>query len=231
MIWNDDYLFLHYPKAAGKSLSVAFLRAWEGRVGAYISRGQILELGPHIREGSTLWIEGAHQNAVKANELLNERHGRDITSFKAVFLAVRNPYDLICSTYFFHRQSHERGSQRASFALAAKTSLTEFVREWTPTRFEPWIQVGGKALPNLKIIRFEKMALDFRTHAKALGFRPVAIPHINSGSKQDYASMLSPELKEMVFEKYKFLFDLGIYRPDGKILPDWSAAEAETLPA
>jgi hypothetical protein len=223
MIWNDDFLFLHYPKAAGKSLSIALLRAWQGGVCAYISRGQIAELAPYIREGSTLWIEGSHQNAIKARQLLASRHDREIASFKAVFLAVRNPYDLICSTYFFHRQSHERGSHRPSFALAASTTLEQFIREWVPTRFEPWMQIDGRPLPNLRIIRFEEMARDLRTYAQEFGFRPVSIPHLNAGSEKDYSAMLSPELREIIFHKYRFLFDLGIYTPDGRIAASHTA--------
>jgi hypothetical protein len=211
VIWNDRFLFLHYPKAAGKSLSIGFIRAWGGKVCAHISKGQILELGPVIAEGSTLWINGAHQNAVQAQQIL-KTHDRDIRDFEAVFLAVRLPYDLICSTYFFHRRSAENGSTRQSFELATKSTLPEFVRQWKATRFEPWMQVGGEQLPNLRIIRFETMDRDFARYAKEFGFSNVRIPHLNSNKSSEYSGLITDELEEIIYNKYKLLFDMGLYQ-------------------
>lgn len=210
MIWTDDYLFLHYPKAAGKSLSVAFVRAWGGRVSAYISRAQTMELGPYLHDGSTLWIQGAHQNAVKASQILASL-GRNIHDLKAVFLGIRHPYELICSTYFFHRKSFERGSKKANFNLAATTTLPEFIRQWDATSYEPWMNVRSAPLKNLRIIRFESMAQDFEKYAKEFGFRNVHIPHLNANEQRNYGEFIDPELEEIIYNKYKLLFDLGYY--------------------
>ncbi|MDA1074800.1 MAG: hypothetical protein O3A63_08585 [Proteobacteria bacterium] len=211
MIFNDKYLFLHYPKAAGKSLAVTMVKSWNGPVTAYISKGQISDLGPFILEGSTLYIEGAHQNALTARSLLRNRHQKDIFEFQAVFVAVRDPLDLICSTYFFLKNAHENGATRPAFELAASSSLDEFVRKFAPSDFSSWLSLEGKLLPNLKVIRCENMAEDFLKHASSLGFSASGIPHLNAGKAQNYSKLLTPELTELVREKYSTLYQLGLY--------------------
>ena len=104
MIWNDEFLFLHYPKAAGKSLSLAFVKAWRTPVRGYVSAGQLADLGPFAKRGSTFWVEGGHQNAMAAAQILGP-FGIKLSQFRAIFVAVRCPYELAYSTYKFQRRT------------------------------------------------------------------------------------------------------------------------------
>jgi hypothetical protein len=210
MIWNDDYLFLHYPKAAGKSLAVAFLKSWGTPVRAYISIGQLADLSAFIKPESTLWIHGAHQNLNEAAIILRGMD-RKIENFRATFLAVRCPYDLVYSTYKFHRANAGSPSAPAEFSLAANCDFEEFVSRKSFVGYAPWMKYRGQDVANLRVIRFEKMAEDFRKYAKEFGFNNVRIPHLNATPGPNYLDVMTPAIEKTIFEQFRILFDKGYY--------------------
>jgi hypothetical protein len=122
MIWNRRFLFPHYPKAAGKSLTEFFVRAWEPPIHGIVARGQRSELERIREDGLHLETGHSHQNAIAARTVLQQR-GIDIRSLEAVFLSVRLPYDLVYSAYRFLRANHANAADRPAFALAASSTL------------------------------------------------------------------------------------------------------------
>jgi hypothetical protein len=210
VIWNDEYLFLHYPKAAGKSLTSAFLKSWRTPVCAYISKGQLAELTPFIKLGSTLWVHGAHQNLDEAATIL-KRMDRDIEKFRAIFVSVRCPYDLVYSTYKFHRANAKGRLAPPQFSFAANRNFDEFASQATFLPYRRWLSFGNKDLANLRVIRFEKMAKDFGRYAKEFGFKNVKIPHLNATPGPNYLESLAPATEKVIFEKFKVLFENGYY--------------------
>lgn len=215
MIFTDRFLFLHLPKTAGKSLTTAVIRSWGGTVTAHISRGQIPEVAPHIRDGSELHIHTSHQNVPRAQELLKEKYRRQIEDFEGVFIGVRSPYTLFFSTYFHLRKGYELGKNlrpQAKLAAECDTPL-EFARKVSPPNFEDWMTLDGETLmPNLRMVRFEQMQKDLDTHAKEFGYKRTRVPHLNEGVVKSYDGLMSPEIEELIFQKYNFFFERGIYQ-------------------
>jgi hypothetical protein len=210
MIWNDDFLFLHYPKAAGKSLSVAFVKAWPTPVRGYVSAGQLAEFGPFAKRGSTFWVEGSHQNAMAAAQILG-RFGTKLSQFRAIFVAVRCPYELAYSTYKFQRLTASLVGAPAAFSRAASMNFAEFVAQFRPSDYRSWLQYEKSDLANARVIRCESILSDFNTLADEFGFRSPRMPHLNASGGDDYLSVMTPALEETIYDKYQFLFDRGYY--------------------
>jgi len=214
MIFSDRFLFLHMPKTAGKSLSVALTKAWGGNVTAYVSRGQVADLAPVIADGATLFVGNGHQTAAQTDEILRTRHNRNLASFEAVFLPVRNPYTRFFSTYYFLRGMYEKGNRTHPMAQIAGTSNTplDFARNTPSGDFTKWISLDGVTpLPNLRFLRFEKLAEDLAKHSSELGLPAVELPFINKGDVDNYDDQLTPELEDIISEKYISFFALGLY--------------------
>jgi hypothetical protein len=210
MIWNDEFLFLHYPKAAGKSLSLAFVKAWPTPVRGYVSAGQLAELGPYAKRGSTFWVEGSHQNAMAAAQILNPL-GVTLSQFRAIFVAVRCPYELAYSTYKFQRRTASHASAPAAFSQATVMSFAEFVAQFRPSDYRSWLQYQKNDLPNVRLIRCESIRRDLDAFANEFGFRCPHIPHLNASIGDDYLTYMTHDLEETIYDKYRFLFDRGHY--------------------
>jgi hypothetical protein len=210
VLWNDDFLFLHYPKTAGKSLSVAFMKSWRTPVRGYISLGQLTELGLLIQHGSELWIHGSHQSLEEAAIILKE-HNRRLDQFRAIFVAVRCPYDMMYSAYRFRRARAHEVAGRDDFSLAVNSTYEEYVERERILDYRSWLQYENKNPSNLRVIRFEKMLEDYRTYAQEFGFRNAIIPHLNATPGGSYLDVLSPKIEEAIYGKYRILFERGYY--------------------
>jgi hypothetical protein len=211
MLWNNEFVYLHYPKAAGKSLARAFLQAWSRPVQGIVSKGQLRELADLVNEGVHLRGDGGHQNAMVARRILREC-AQDIHAMRAVFVSIRNPYDMIYSNYCFLRQHYPtmQGNQHA--ALAARSSFGEFVLKYPAAPFERWCCLDGVELRNLKLVRVENMQDDFNRYAAEFDFQPVSMPHLNRSDRDpDYLRKITPELEGVIYSKYRFMFDKGWY--------------------
>ncbi|MCH2076156.1 MAG: hypothetical protein MK180_04600 [Rhodobacteraceae bacterium] len=214
MIFTDRFLFLHYPKTAGKSLSAAVVQSWGGLVTAYISPGQMCELAGYVARGSTLYVEGAHQNAVGADKLLNDFHGTSVSKMEAVVLGTRSPYSRFLSEFFFLRNSYASGS-RASPKMeiaAACADPLEFARKFQPKSSISWFSLDRKnVLPNLRLVRFENIQSDFDAIAEEFGYPSTKMPHLNAGKVRSYDEYMCEELEELVYQQYRPFFELCNY--------------------
>jgi hypothetical protein len=210
MIWNDEFLFLHYPKAAGKSLSLAFVKAWRTPVRGYVSAGQLADLGPFAKRGSTFWVEGGHQNAMAAAQILGP-FGIKLSQFRAIFEAVRCPYELAYSTYKFQRRTASDVGAPPEFSRAANMGFAEFIAQFQPSDYRSWLQYQKSDLPNVRVIRCESLLNDFNAFANEFGYRNPRMPHLNASGGNGYLSVMTPALEETIYAKYRFLFDRGYY--------------------
>lgn len=210
MLWTKDFLFLHYPKAAGKSLARAFLQAWETPIWGLVSPGQVGELSDLVRDGVELRVEGSHQNATTAARILQEQ-GLDIGSLKAVFVAIRDPRDLIYSTYRFMRERYPKMTHKPNFVLAGTLPFDQFVARFNVADYNNYLTLHGEPLSNLRIIRFEHMAEDMHRYAEEFGFAKVELPHLNASRRGHYREAMAPEIEAIIAKKYRALYDRGLY--------------------
>lgn len=215
MLYNKDYLFVHYPKTAGKSVSVFFCQNFEKPVHGLVTEVQRKEIGLTPEDGVHLETGTGHENLTIASRRLAER-GRKLENLRAILAVVRNPYDLMVSNYFFLRQSYERNPAmrtRENFKLAAESSFEQFCERFAPASFKGWVTIDGRqpTIP-VEIITFENLAGDLSQLLSKYGIPEThPLPHLNPSKRGHYAEMYNSRTKQLVDEKLHDLFIYGRY--------------------
>ena len=213
MLANDRYLFIHYPKTAGKSLTRYFIEAWDRPIHGLVSPGQVKELETAITDGVHVEEGIGHENLVTASEILTSR-GQSIHDMDAVFVGIRNPYDLAVSTYFYLRDRAKYHPERPRYRRAVALDFETFWRTDIGVFTSPperWLTLGGKTLPNQRFIRFESIASDITRFAEEFGFKDAELPHLNPTAHEHYSAYMTPEVEEALFTRFRFFFDSGLY--------------------
>ncbi len=216
MLYNKDFLLLHFPKTAGKSVAVYFCKNLPGPVHGVVSPGQVREIGLGPEDGVHLEVADSHDNFSSARRILAGR-GIDIYGFKALWLPVRNPYDLAVSQYYFLRQSFERNEavrSRANFALAARTTFAEFCAQSNWGDLSNYLPPAD-APSNLavELIHFENLAGSLRGILQKYGIEEThPLPHLNASRRPvALAEVIDPETKRHLDEKLDAMFRIGGY--------------------
>ena len=213
MLANDRFLFLHFPKTAGKSMAKYFIEAWDKPVFGRVSSGQIDELRHGATEGVTLEVGRGHEDMRMAEELLNAQ-GKSTRDLSAVFVGIRNPYDMAVSTYFYLRETHRLHADKSRYQMAMDLDFETFWCSDGPSLTSPperWLTLDGEVLPNLRLVRFESIEDDLARFAHEFGFNAARLPHLNSTEHEHYSAYLTPKAEEAIFARFRHFFDAGYY--------------------
>ena len=239
MLWNDHLLFLHVPKAAGTSVTSFLIRNLPGKIFLTEPRER-LDSTPSIpisaklrlkmrrlrralsllRRPSLEVVEGArHENLQEAREIL-ERRGRKLDSFEAIVAIIRNPYDLEVSRFHFFRRGHMgvKGlANEYAEELALGGDFAAFARlapyhGRLPGRIEDWFEIQGRTPGNIRIIRFELLIQELEQAISPFCSLQAPLPKLNASDHACYATYLTPEIEEAIYQKYRWPFDRGYYK-------------------
>lgn len=218
MLWNRRFLFLHYPKTAGISLTEAFVAAWERPVFGIVAPGQRQTMRHRNDELVFLTSGSGHESFARAHHILSAA-GVDIAAFEAIFVAVRNPYDLMVSNYFFMRRTYaslsqqggNAGPEHVKFRFAAEADFARFCERIPMSDISGWLTLDGRVPDNLEIIRFEALAEEFARIGKKYGMKDVALPRLNASRHGAYQTYLTPDIERAIYRKLPYLFDQGFY--------------------
>ena len=210
MLISDDFVFLHFPKAAGKSLTKYMISAWSDPIHGYLSKNQASELADVMRPGVTLEVTGGHEPMARAAAVLRAQ-GRSIQDMKAVFVCIRNPYDIAVSTYFYMRETYPFNVQNRRFRAAAENTFEQFWLADVDNMPQRWLTLNGKVLPNRRIIRFEHLREDLDALSNEFNFRDAELPHLNAIERGHYSAYMTSAAEAAIFEKYRYLFDADHY--------------------
>ncbi|WP_413219930.1 hypothetical protein [Tritonibacter mobilis] len=216
MLYNRDFLLLHYPKTADKSVAVYFCQNFEKPIYGRVSQGQVAEIGMGPDEGVELEVAGSHDNYAAATKVLKEKD-IDITALRALLLPVRNPYDLVVSNYFFLRASYEKSPSvrnRPNFQLAARSTFPEFCAQSNMADFANFMPpAADSATLPVELIHFENLAGSQSAILKKYGMQEsYPLPHLNSSKRpRNIASMYDEASKLHVDQKMDSMFRIGGY--------------------
>ena len=223
MLWNSDFLFLHIPKTAGKSLTKAFVQLLDRPMSCIVSKGQIREIADCDHTNLTV-IEGrGHENMEAARKILAEQN-KSLYTFQSIIVAIRNPYDLMVSNYFFMRKTYKHNKHRINFQIAKENNFEDYTLKVGFAPLETWMTINGKQPENLRIIRFENLQEDLDNFAKEFTLKPVKLPHINPSSHDHYSKYLTKISEAAIYRKLKYLFDEGFY--ERHYFSSWHKIEA-----
>lgn len=212
MIFNDEVLFLHIPKTAGKSISLSLTRTLRRPLWCHVPPGTERSL----REGADLTgVEivrsNGHEGVTKAFATLRAQ-GIDPTALRQVLVVIRNPYDLMVSNYHFMREQYDANAGRPNFEAARNLDFEAYTREvafFDISRF--FLEDQANEPPQLRILRYETLQADLDAALGDLGHGPVELPRLNASSRPDARSLLTPAAEEAIYAKFQYLFDRGFY--------------------
>lgn len=210
MIWNDRFLFLHYPKTAGKSLSRYFVQGWERPMHGFISPGQVQELSDCGIESTDIVVGRGHENLSQASKIIRD-HGRSLDDFDAIFVCIRNPYDLMVSNYHFMRKTYKNNRDKDNFRMACELDFSSYCCEVGMSSPANWMVVDGLEPENLEVIRFEELEADLERYASKYSFTHTPLSRLNVSSHKHYSSYMSKRAEEAVFKKFEYIFNNGFY--------------------
>jgi len=211
MLWCEDYCFVHYPKTAGKTLSRFFVQAWKNKkLAGFISPGQVDELADLELEKTGIVVGRGHENLKESAQIIRDA-GYDIEAMKAVFVCIRNPYDLMVSNYHFMKETYKNNQDKKNFIIANECEFPEYCEKVGVSTPANWMTIDGEAPANLQIIRFEQLNADLRRYATEHGFPVPPLDHLNSSKRGHYSDYMCPRSEQAVYDKFTFIFENGFY--------------------
>ncbi|HTU68850.1 MAG TPA: sulfotransferase family 2 domain-containing protein [Candidatus Baltobacteraceae bacterium] len=204
-------IFIHVPKAAGSSILSA-LRAYDDNL-EFAGRGlwDILrdrnDAGPivsHVRRmSSSTTLDGfaqTHFPAAALRELVNEHLWNQYLKFAFV----RNPWDLVVSTYHYQRgrarQPQTRSVDPDVVAMLDRCdTFSDYVRLYPALRSDMSSMLADASDRLLVefIGRYESLESDLSKVSERLGFT-LALPHENRSEHEAYEDYYTPRTRAIV---------------------------------
>jgi hypothetical protein len=146
----------------------------------------------HFTTHQRKWFRGHTSAAVAKNNIPTEVWNQ---LFK--FTIARNPFDRLVSLYY-HLPTHTSGKEVRSM------TFEQFVRKWS---LDPKLQQKKLITDNAGHLlvdyvgHFESLATDFQYITSKIGIEET-LPHRNGSSHRDYRTYYTPELIDLVFERF-----------------------------
>lgn len=214
MLFSDRLLFLHVPKAGGTSIVRYLIDVLPKPV--YYSLPVGHEDGD-VPDGVTRFHGVAHESLEEARAVLR-RWGRRLEDFPLVVSCVRNPYELEVSRFAFLRRDLERfmygpGPQQAIALLDDFELFAVYSRPHGSRAMESYFVLEGLVPRNLRIVRLENVAVDLADCLASVGVEVEGsqVPHRNRSTHDPFATYYTAAAERAVYEKYKWVFDHGLY--------------------
>lgn len=212
MLFNRDFMFIHFPKTAGKSLTRYFLSALGGVRYGRLSKGQFNEVDDLIQPRDDIQLGRGHERIDESLDIYYSK-GFSNEQLKAIFVCIRNPYDLAVSTYFYQKKNAPNHLDKKNFQMAAELEFKDYWIEifnsHPSTNYHAWYQ-SDESIP-IKLIRFESMEQDLFNYSEEYVFLHSKLPHLNSVQRSHYSDYIDEELSEKLYERFEYLFELGNY--------------------
>lgn len=215
MLWNDSVLYLHVPKTGGMTVSKRLLERLPRPVYCAVPSGH--ESGPDDVRA----VPGIRHETLDDARTLLAGFGRTLDSFARILVTIRNPMALEVSRYFFLRMGspHDRNSDQE---LADNVDFPTFAARSTfygreEANIERWILLDGEPLPNLVVVRQERLEEDLSDALASVGLGHIAsgLDTVNASRHEDYRTYLTPDAERTIYRRYRWVYDSGLYpRPE-----------------
>lgn len=188
------FAFIHVPKTGGCSVKTALLPYADDPL-AYPPNRWLDRAGIHVNYFAP-WRHKRFRTHTPA-AILHRELPRSAFDALFTFAFVRNPWDLLVSSFHFLRRSpaHRRGRLVDRLATFDRYVEYEIARgKLLQTRM--LTGRDGKLLVDY-VGRYESLAADFAAVCRRLGLA-AALPHVNAGDHGDYRTYYSPALAARV---------------------------------
>lgn len=193
-----QFAFVHVPKTGGCSVKVALAPFADDPL-AYPPNRWLDRCGIHVNYLAP-WRSKRFRTHTSAAILYRELPPQAFAAlFKFAF--VRNPWDLLASSYRFliDRPEHRRGRLATRLGSFARYVDYELCRgKLVQSRM--LTSRHGRLLVDF-VGRFEALEADFTTVCSHLGL-VARLPHVNAGTQGDYRTLYTPRLAARVADAF-----------------------------
>jgi hypothetical protein len=186
--FQKRFLFVHIPKTAGNSIQSALRDYSEDELVALrkeqdgIERFGLRNPKYKIRKHSTLSEYRAALGQAQFDDLYK-------------FTCVRNPWDRMISYYFTPTQNTAAWDRKKfKNVIVEAVPVVDYLR-LDKGEADPFDNVDY-------IMRFEKLADDFRVVCAALDISPATLPQYNRSDREHYSKYYDDELRELVRSRF-----------------------------
>ena len=185
---SGKYIFVHIMKAAGTTISRTLDKSlkWNDIVLGSTPIGEAIQ-GPFRKRFSL----HKHSRASEIQSAVGERIWNDYFTFAFV----RNPWDLMVSSYFWWVQKSSRWEKyRDDTALTSQMNgfnefiLSNYGREMINEckgNIYDWISADGEIIVDF-VGRFEQIQADWQIICRQIGLRHFELPWLNKSNRQPY---------------------------------------------
>jgi hypothetical protein len=199
---KNKYIYIHIPKTGGSSIERALL--YSDNIKFETGRSLLLTLEEEIRESYKLQV-------MKNGQLIHQSHYPlnkfDLEFQKSYycFTFIRNPWDLLVSTYEFSRQFRGKG-------YWLNVSFEDFLLR-NKIKPAPWHMLPQYSFINENINfigRYENLQGDFDKVCEELKLPQQKLAHVFKTERKQYQDYYTEETKNFVAKKYKI--DIEVFR-------------------
>lgn len=217
MIFNEKFLFLHYPKSGGMMLTAQFINKLKKNLYYTLPNGHIepsLAVTCKLR-GIEVLKGIRHENYSQAKNFFVENNlPHRIENFERIMVVIRNPYDYIVSRFHYLKDNRQYNNGPAA-RIASEGDFRKYAME-APRFFQVdgyILDENGKIPDNLYIVRFEDFATQINKLLKDDLTEPIDFGvRINTSKRKKYTDYITDnEVEEAIYKKFRLLFDKGFY--------------------
>jgi hypothetical protein len=208
MQFRPDYkfIFVHIPKTAGSSITDIL----DNLPPQPISLD--LQLTTHLFRRTLGRRYRPVSKHAKASEIKNWV-GSYAWNRCFTFAFIRNPWDLMVSTYFWWLEKAPKfeAFRTQSELIQSMAGFKEFlfseygqkrVNQVETDLLDYLTDSHGKIIVDF-VARFETLHEDWRTICKTIQIENVELPHLNKGSRQDYRIYYDSHSREMIANRFR----------------------------
>lgn len=167
-----------------------------------------------VENGVTSLPGRRHETLFDAASFFSYRNMR-LEDFEKIFAVMRNPYDLELSRYAYLRKNLPQDKGEAQ-TIAMAHEFKDYLRQapffgMNPPRLDLYYQLNGILLPNLVVLKFERLRDDIHTYLKPYLEGDYELPHHNVSNHQDYLEVYDIEMEQLCFDRNRWFFEKGFY--------------------
>jgi hypothetical protein len=196
---SHQFLFIHIPKAAGSSIRQALLPYAHDVTGHWMNRLLAL-FGIHVNHFTHYKSKLFREHSTAAEVRRQLPHQVYESFFKFAF--VRNPWDLLVSSYHYLRRNEAHHRHGLVMRLHRFEEYVDYELRRNRVLQKPFVTDDNGELIVDFVGRFESLHEDFAFVAQTLGI-PVRLGHFNKSEHSDYRSYYNDRLIELVVEHFR----------------------------
>jgi hypothetical protein len=208
------FAFIHVPKTAGSSVFIA-LKPYADRVDDYWANRWLAAAGIHVNHLAPVAYRKFRPHV--AARTLQQWLPAEVFAGLFKFAFVRNPWDLLVSSYHFLKSKPEHRRSRLVRSLPSFADYVEYeIRRGRLLQTSMLCDRQGRLLMDF-VGRYESLAADFATICGRLGLE-ATLPRVNASARGDYRDHYPPALAARVaeafapdLERFGYSFDVGAH--------------------